>query len=67
MRSQVTLTPEQAESGYRLNINTVDGSGELVIPPETKHGAVLRLKNRGVPNLGNPSERGHHLISVNIQ
>ncbi len=65
--STVTITPQQARSGCRLEVDTVDGSEELIIPRSTKDGTVLKLENHGVPTLGNPSLRGDHLITVNVQ
>lgn len=64
--SSVEISPAQANSGCNLSINTLNGAGSLKIPRGTKNGAVLRLRGRGVPRLGNPSKRGDHLVTVNI-
>lgn len=65
--SAIEISQTQADSGCNLSINTLDCSGLLKIPPGTKNGAVLRLSGRGVPHLGNPSERGDHLVTVNVK
>ena len=65
--STIEISQAQADSGCNLNINILDGSGSLKIPPGTKNGTVLRLNGRGIPHLGNPSERGDHLVTVNVR
>lgn len=65
--STIEISQAQADSGCNLNINTLDCSGSLKIPPGTKNDAVLRLNGRGVPHFGNPSERGDHLVTVNVR
>jgi len=40
---------------------------ELPIPAGTQPGAVLTLKDHGVPRLGNPVARGNHLFTINVQ
>ncbi|KAM3102282.1 DnaJ C-terminal domain-containing protein [Phormidesmis sp. 146-20] len=64
--SIIKISQAQADSGCNLNINILDGSGSLKIPSGTQNGAVLRLSGRGVPHFGNPSERGDHLVTVNV-
>ena len=65
--STIEISQAQADSGCNLNINILDGSGSLKIPLGTKNGTVLRLNGRGIPHLGNPSERGDHLVTVNVR
>jgi molecular chaperone DnaJ len=64
--SNLKISYLQAILGSRLDINTVDGSHELVVPPGTQPGTVLTLEGKGVPKLGNPVSRGDHLITVLI-
>ncbi len=66
IRSQLTVSYLQAILGCSLNINTVDGKEELIIPAGTQPNTVLTLENKGVPKLGNPVSRGNHLITVKI-
>jgi molecular chaperone DnaJ len=56
----------QAILGARLDINTVDGVQEVLVPPGTQPGTVLTLEGKGVPRLGNPVSRGDHLITVDV-
>ena len=65
--SQIQISYLQAILGCRIQVNTVDGLEELLIPPGTQPNTVLRLENRGVPRLGNPVSRGDHLITIGIE
>jgi molecular chaperone DnaJ len=64
--SDLTISYLQAILGCRLEVNTVDGPEELLIPPGTQPNTVLTLENKGVPKLGNPVSRGDHLITVEV-
>ncbi|MCY7272713.1 MAG: molecular chaperone DnaJ [Phormidesmis sp. CAN_BIN44] len=64
--SEIEVSYLQAVLGSRLEINTVDGTEELVIPPGTQPNTVLTLESRGVPKLGNPVSRGDHLITISV-
>jgi molecular chaperone DnaJ len=65
--SEIKISYLQAILGCRLEVNTVDGSEELIIPAGTQPNTVLTLENRGVPKLGNPVSRGDHLITILIE
>jgi molecular chaperone DnaJ len=57
----------QALLGSRIDINTVDDQPqELLVPPGTQPGTVLKLEGKGVPKLGNPVARGDHLITIQV-
>ncbi|WP_254174914.1 molecular chaperone DnaJ [Planktothrix pseudagardhii] len=62
--SDVKISYLQAILGFNFDVDTVDGSTKLTIPPGTQPGTVLTLENKGVPRLGNPVSRGDHLITV---
>ena len=65
--SILEIEPAQALLGCKLDIMTIHGSSLLVIPPETKHGTILKLANRGVPLLGSSSICGHHLVTIVVK
>lgn len=65
--SQIKISYLQAILGCRLEINTVDGKTELIIPAGTQPNTVLTLEDKGVPRLGNPVSRGDHLITVEVE
>ncbi len=64
--SEIEVSYLQAILGSRIEINTVDGTEELMIPPGTQPNTVLTLEGRGVPKLGNPVSRGEHLITISV-
>ncbi len=64
--SEIEVSYLQAILGSRIEINTVDGTEELMIPPGTQPNTVLTLEGRGVPKLGNPVSRGDHLITIAV-
>lgn len=64
--SEIKISYLQAILGCRLEINTVDGPKELIIPAGTQPNTVLTMENHGVPKLGNPVSRGDFLITVLI-
>jgi DnaJ-class molecular chaperone len=64
---EVTLSSLQAILGDTIEVETVDGSEQLEIPPGTQPGTVLTLTGKGVPKLGNPVARGNHLFTVKVQ
>jgi molecular chaperone DnaJ len=65
--SQIKISYLQAILGCRLQINTVDGKEELIIPAGTQPNTVLTLEDKGVPRLGNPVSRGDHLITIEVE
>ena len=64
--SEIKISYLQAILGCRLEVDTVDGPVELIIPAGTQPSTVMKLENRGVPRLGNPVSRGDHLLTVSI-
>jgi molecular chaperone DnaJ len=67
INSELTVSYLQAILGDRVQVDTVDGPQEYQIPAGTQPGAVLTLKDKGVPRLGNPVARGNHLLTVKVQ
>ncbi|QJB46772.1 molecular chaperone DnaJ [Dolichospermum flos-aquae] len=66
VNSEIKISYLQAILGCRLEVNTVDGPVELIIPSGTQPNTIMKLENRGVPRLGNPVSRGDHLLTVLI-
>jgi molecular chaperone DnaJ len=64
--SDITISYLQAILGCRLEVKTVDGPEEMLIPPGTQPNTVLTLESKGVPKLGNPVSRGDHLITIQV-
>ena len=56
----------QAALGTHLDIDTLEGLEELLVPPGTQPGHVFRLKGRGIPALRGRG-RGDLLVRVDIE
>lgn len=67
IHSEVPLNYLQAILGDTIEVETVDGPEQLEIPAGTQPGAVLTLRNKGVPRLGNPVARGNHQVTMKVQ
>ncbi|MBM4284997.1 MAG: molecular chaperone DnaJ [Deltaproteobacteria bacterium] len=65
LRLEAPLSFTQAALGTRLTIPTLTGSRELVIPPGTQPGEVIRLRGEGVP-YPRGSRRGDLLVEVRV-
>ncbi len=65
LRLTVPLSFVQAALGTRLTISTLTGTRELVIPPGTQPGEVIRLKGEGVP-YPKGVRRGDLLVEVQV-
>ena len=66
IKSEITVSYLQAILGCRIQVKTVDGDEELIIPAGTQPGQLIKLENKGVPKLGNAVSRGDHLITIKI-
>ena len=67
IHSEVKLNYLQAILGDTIEVETIDGVENLEIPAGTQPGAVITLKGKGVPKLGNPVARGNHQFVINVQ
>ncbi|RFP52086.1 MAG: molecular chaperone DnaJ [Limnothrix sp. CACIAM 69d] len=65
--SELSVSYLQAILGATIEVETIDGTEALEIPAGTQPSTVLTLEGKGVPRLGNPSQRGDHLITVQIE
>jgi molecular chaperone DnaJ len=65
--SEVSLSYLQAILGDTIEVETVDGPEQLEIPAGTQPEAVVTMKGKGVPKLGNPVARGNHQVTVKVQ
>jgi molecular chaperone DnaJ len=62
----VPVAMTQAALGTTVELETLDGSEALVIPPGTQSGHVIRLRGRGVPRVRGRG-RGDLLVEVVVQ
>jgi len=64
-----TINVAQAALGDKVNVPTIDGDVEVIIPPGTQTGSVFRLRGKGLPRLrsdGTHSGRGNQEIYVQV-
>ncbi len=62
--SEINFT--QAVLGDKIDVETIDGKIQVMVPEGTESGALIRLKGRGVQHL-NRSTRGDHYIKIKIR
>jgi molecular chaperone DnaJ len=60
---QETINLFDAVLGTTLKVPTLDGSATVTVPPGTQPGAILRLKDKGLPEFGNG---GHGVMYLHI-
>jgi molecular chaperone DnaJ len=64
--SEVEIGYSQAVLGAEVEVETLHGKEELVVPPGTRHGEQFRLKGKGIDRLGGTG-RGDHIALVSIR
>ena len=62
---ELQVNVAQAALGTDVQVPTLEGDEEISIPTGTQSGAVLRLRNRGVPHLRR-NGRGDELVLVRV-
>jgi molecular chaperone DnaJ len=62
---ELRVSPALAVLGGDVDVPTVDGPQSLHVPAGTQHGAILRMRGKGVPRL-NGSARGDELVLVRV-
>ena len=63
---QVPISFAQAALGAVVEVPTLDGPEDLEIPRGTQSGETLRLRGRGMPDIGGRT-RGDELVEVNVE
>ena len=63
---QETIPLTDAVLGATLQVPTLDGSVSVTIPPGTQPGAMLRLKEKGLPEFGN-KRHGELYLRIEVQ
>jgi len=57
----------QAALGGKMQVPTVDGIKTLTIQQGTQTGALLIMKNLGIPRLNHPNRRGDQLVQLTVE
>jgi DnaJ-class molecular chaperone len=64
--TETTVTIAEAVLGARVPVRTLEGSSEVVVPPGTQCGQVLRMRGRGLPRLAGEG-RGDLFVAVRVE
>ena len=62
---ELTVSVVEAVLGVRAPVPTLEGAGEVVVPPGTQSGQILRLRARGLPRLSGDG-RGDLYVTVRV-
>ncbi len=62
---ELDINVAQAALGDRIQVPTLDGEAELVVPAGTQTGEVFRMREKGVPHLRR-NGRGDQLVMVHV-
>ena len=63
---QVPISFAQAALGAMIEVPTLDGPEDLEVPRGTQSGESLRIKGRGMPDIGGRA-RGDELVEVVVE
>ena len=64
--SRIDISFPQAALGDKIEVDTIDGKKELVIPQGAEEENMLQIKGAGIPYLGNNQKRGNHYFVLDI-
>jgi molecular chaperone DnaJ len=62
----VEVPMAQATLGANLDVETLDGTERIELDPGTESGAVIRLRGKGIPNLGRRG-RGDLFLTIHVE
>ncbi|MBR0401098.1 MAG: molecular chaperone DnaJ [Lachnospiraceae bacterium] len=65
--SSVKIPYTTAALGGEVKIRTVDGDVIYDVKPGTQSETRIRLKDKGVPNVRNPKQRGAHYVTLQVE
>ena len=64
--TKLEISPAQAVLGDEIEIDTLDGPQTIRIPAGCQNGNSIKIKGAGVPVISRPSQRGDHLVILNV-
>src|SRR5216684_2591422 len=62
----VPITVTEAALGAKIEVPTIDGRSLLRVPPGTNSGQKLRLREKGVPSVRTPGQRGDQYVELQV-
>ena len=64
---EVPISFTQAALGAEIDVPTIDGKVKYEIPEGTQTGREFVLRDKGIPEVGNPRRRGDHRCTVVVE
>ena len=64
---EVPISFTQAALGGEIQVPTLDGKVSYEIPEGTQTGKMFTLREKGIPDVGNPKRRGDHRFTVVVE
>ena len=64
---EVPISFAQAALGAEIQVPTLDGKVNYTIPEGTQTGREFILRDKGIPDIGNPKRRGNHRFTVVVE
>lgn len=64
---EVPITFAQAALGAEIEVPTLDGRVKFDLPEGTQTGKEFVLRDKGIPEVGNPRRRGSHRFTVVVE
>ena len=61
------ISPAQAVLGDEIVVRTLDGEQKLQIQAGIQSGDTIKIRGAGVPLISRPSQRGDHIVVVNVK
>ncbi len=61
---EVPVPLDDAALGATVEITTISGKGQLKIPAGSRNGQRIRLRGKGMPQLGSPDQKGDLFVIV---
>lgn len=65
--TKLEVSPAQAVLGDEITIKTLDGEKEVNVPVGAQDGNQIKIKGAGVPYLGRTTQRGDHIVIVEVK
>lgn len=65
--TKLEVSPAQAVLGDEITIKTLDGDKEINVPAGSQNGDTVKLKGLGVPHLNRNTQRGDHIVVIQVK
>lgn len=65
--TKLEVSPAQATLGDEITIKTLDGEKGINVSPGSQNATTVKIKGAGVPYLGKTSQRGDHIVILDVK